>query len=603
MPNYPGQLWLIDQPEQRDSGSVEVSAERIEVSIHGQQVGAWSRSDVAFTDRELHFEIEIGGEALGFAPDQPGAFRTYLVGGLAALFAQARPSLATATAAPVAGNWWRFWDPASWNRWSGDRKAWLSYKASINDLQHRIARAATNVAARESVAAQLRRELAWATRVAPQELGLSLKRGETGLAQVEHVTLMELRKAEGESTWTAIDTGAVFFTDQRMVFSGNKSVTFNFVDISEARLEAAGLQVAVGRRKTSHVLAGPSEQLLTTLNACRLISQGGDPIGELRAKERDAAAAVNAGQAEVAQLNQARREVSRPARPLSPAWASSLVAGMVFLGLANIATGQSAPPATTVTSVASPTTTASPPTEARSPVESTTTSAPVLVEVVAQVASVTDGDTIRVLLADGTNEPVRLIGIDAPEPGEPFGAQSAELLASLVAGQNVRLVPDISDRDQFARLLRYVYVDDDFVNEVMVERGMAIARRYPPDVEMASILSRAEDAARAEGRGQWATTTTVAPPETTTSTAPATTAPPTTAPPATAPPTTATTSPPAPDCHPSYEGACVPNDVSDVDCAGGSGNGPAYVQGPVRVVGPDVYDLDGNDNDGIGCES
>ena len=53
-------------------------------------------------------------------------------------------------------------------------------------------------------------------------------------------------------------------------------------------------------------------------------------------------------------------------------------------------------------------------------------------------------------------------------------------------------------------------------------------------------------------------------------------------------------------CHPSYEGACVPADASDVDCAGGSGNGPAYV-GRVSVVGPDVYDLD-RDGDGVGCE-
>lgn len=56
----------------------------------------------------------------------------------------------------------------------------------------------------------------------------------------------------------------------------------------------------------------------------------------------------------------------------------------------------------------------------------------------------------------------------------------------------------------------------------------------------------------------------------------------------------------AQECHPSYEGACVPI-ASDVDCAGGSGNGPAYVRGPVRVVGPDVYDLD-RDGDGRACE-
>lgn len=54
-----------------------------------------------------------------------------------------------------------------------------------------------------------------------------------------------------------------------------------------------------------------------------------------------------------------------------------------------------------------------------------------------------------------------------------------------------------------------------------------------------------------------------------------------------------------PGCHPNYE-PCVPIDV-DVDCAGGRGDGPSYVTGPVRVIGPDVYGLDA-DHDGIGCE-
>lgn len=53
-------------------------------------------------------------------------------------------------------------------------------------------------------------------------------------------------------------------------------------------------------------------------------------------------------------------------------------------------------------------------------------------------------------------------------------------------------------------------------------------------------------------------------------------------------------------CDPNYAGVCVPI-TSDVDCAGGSGNGPAYVRGPVYVVGSDIYDLD-RDGDGVGCE-
>ncbi len=53
-------------------------------------------------------------------------------------------------------------------------------------------------------------------------------------------------------------------------------------------------------------------------------------------------------------------------------------------------------------------------------------------------------------------------------------------------------------------------------------------------------------------------------------------------------------------CHPSYQGKCVPI-ASDVDCAGGKGDGQEYVEGPVIVVGPDVYGLDA-DGDGIACE-
>jgi hypothetical protein len=55
---------------------------------------------------------------------------------------------------------------------------------------------------------------------------------------------------------------------------------------------------------------------------------------------------------------------------------------------------------------------------------------------------------------------------------------------------------------------------------------------------------------------------------------------------------------PASDCHPSYD-PCLPI-VSDVDCVGGSGDGPEYT-GQVSVVGPDEYDLD-RDGDGVGCD-
>jgi hypothetical protein len=70
------------------------------------------------------------------------------------------------------------------------------------------------------------------------------------------------------------------------------------------------------------------------------------------------------------------------------------------------------------------------------------------------------------------------------------------------------------------------------------------------------------------------------------------------------PPAATTYSAPAqqhssPNCDSNYSG-CVPI-ASDVDCAGGSGNGPAYVAGPIQVIGSDIYGLD-RDGNGIGCE-
>ena len=54
------------------------------------------------------------------------------------------------------------------------------------------------------------------------------------------------------------------------------------------------------------------------------------------------------------------------------------------------------------------------------------------------------------------------------------------------------------------------------------------------------------------------------------------------------------------DCDSHYQGVCVPI-ASDVDCAGGNGNGPAYFPGPAAYEGTDPYGLD-RDRDGILCE-
>lgn len=118
-----------------------------------------------------------------------------------------------------------------------------------------------------------------------------------------------------------------------------------------------------------------------------------------------------------------------------------------------------------------------------------------------RVLEVVDGDTVEVTV-DGAEESVRLIGIDAPENGECMSREATAALEELVR-PGVRLFQDVSDRDQYGRLLRYVEAGDVFVNEELVRRGLALARDYPPDTARKALLSKAQDDANAANRGIW----------------------------------------------------------------------------------------------------
>jgi len=123
---------------------------------------------------------------------------------------------------------------------------------------------------------------------------------------------------------------------------------------------------------------------------------------------------------------------------------------------------------------------------------------------IAVVVAITDGDTIEVDL-DGRRERVRLIGVNSPENGECWADEAGRVLEAVIpVGSEVGMTVDESDRDQFGRLLRYLWVGAMSVNEELVRRGAAISRRYPPDTAMACRFDDAQDDAEAAGRGQWA---------------------------------------------------------------------------------------------------
>jgi micrococcal nuclease len=117
-----------------------------------------------------------------------------------------------------------------------------------------------------------------------------------------------------------------------------------------------------------------------------------------------------------------------------------------------------------------------------------------------RVTYVVDGDTIEV---EGGMR-VRYIGIDTPEMTKCFGSESKDENIYLVSGKTVRLVSDVSDKDSYGRLLRYVYVGNELVNDLLVRQGFAVAEPVKPDTLFAPQFLSAQNEAKQGNRGLWA---------------------------------------------------------------------------------------------------
>lgn len=124
----------------------------------------------------------------------------------------------------------------------------------------------------------------------------------------------------------------------------------------------------------------------------------------------------------------------------------------------------------------------------------------------AVIASVTDGDTVR--LRDGRR--VRLVQVDTPEVrgrAECGGREASRALsAQLPPGTRVRLViePSADAVDDYGRLLRYVYRGSTNLNVWLVARGHAAPYFYDGQRgRFAAQLERSARRARARGIGFW----------------------------------------------------------------------------------------------------
>lgn len=125
----------------------------------------------------------------------------------------------------------------------------------------------------------------------------------------------------------------------------------------------------------------------------------------------------------------------------------------------------------------------------------------------ATLVRVVDGDTVRVL-TNGTEEKVRLIGLDTPETTagpECGGEEATRALQQLIAdGDPVELVADPSqgDRDRYGRLLRYLQTPDGTdLGRAQILAGWAEVVEFDGRFDRVDDYRDAERAARANAAG------------------------------------------------------------------------------------------------------
>lgn len=206
----------------------------------------------------------------------------------------------------------------------------------------------------------------------------------------------------------------------------------------------------------------------------------------------------------------------------------------------------------------------------------------------AEVSHVVDGDTLDIVLRDGSSDRVRLLGVDTPETYtgnnaneygditdidclDRWGLLATEFTKNTLEGREVMLMPDpaAGERGYYDRLLAYVHIDGEDFNAMLVSKGYA-------RVYIEGTSTREEEYLKFEGEardgsvGLWqcGSSNTVA-------------------------------STPVPDqlerCDKSYPGVCIPSPPPDLDCGE-----IAYRE--FVVLPPDPHRFDG-DKDGVGCES
>ncbi|PSL26485.1 micrococcal nuclease [Planomicrobium soli] len=127
-----------------------------------------------------------------------------------------------------------------------------------------------------------------------------------------------------------------------------------------------------------------------------------------------------------------------------------------------------------------------------------------------EVTSVIDGDTIKIMY-EGKEETVRYLLIDTPETNhpslgeQPLGKEATKENKRIIDSGDVSIEFDVGGRfDDYGRLLAYIYVDGESVQEQLLQSGHArVAYVYPPNTRYVDEFEKAEKKARDARTGIW----------------------------------------------------------------------------------------------------
>lgn len=126
----------------------------------------------------------------------------------------------------------------------------------------------------------------------------------------------------------------------------------------------------------------------------------------------------------------------------------------------------------------------------------------------ATVTRVVDGDTLEIQM-NGEEEQVRLLLVDTPEtkhpskPVEPFGPEASEFVKDQLSGKEVRIVPGTERYDNYDRLLAYVFIDGETIQEKLLRNGLARTAYLYNDLTMLDDFHEAQQIAQDKGIGVW----------------------------------------------------------------------------------------------------